>query len=138
MKRLKVEFCDENGELVTVALSGQFSKERIIQVIDLFDTNNAQDRLNKNNVTRTSMDNIIDLIKIKFNENWFTSKDISSSYKEQYHKTIKSSTISTYLTRMYNNGYLERKGNRTCWQYHLMTSISTDAVGSLLDDLKHK
>jgi hypothetical protein len=138
MKKLKVEFCDENGELVTVALSGQFSKERILQVIDLFDTHNGQDRVNKISTTRTSMENIIDLIKIKFNENWFTSKDISGSYREQYHTTVKSSTISTYLTRMYNNGYLERKGNRTCWQYHLMTSISTDTVGSLLDDLKHK
>ena len=101
MKKMKIEFCDGNGEQVTVAVSGQFSKERLLQIIGLFDNNQYQQ--SSIPVTKTSMDKITDLIKTKLNNSWFTSKDISLIYKEQHRENIKSSTISTYLTRLYNN-----------------------------------
>ncbi|MGA2573807.1 MAG: hypothetical protein ABSF36_06350 [Candidatus Methanomethylicaceae archaeon] len=137
MKKMKIEFCDGNGEQVTVAVSGQFSKERLLQIIGLFDNNQYQQ--SSIPVTKTSMDKITDLIKTKLNNSWFTSKDISLIYKEQHRENIKSSTISTYLTRLYNNGYIERKGNRSCWQYKLIINFAADNnVKTFINDLNKK
>ena len=137
MKKMKIEFCDGNGEQVTVAVSGQFSKERLLQIIGLFDNNQYQQPTIP--VTKTSMDKIIDLIKNKLNNSWFTSKDISLIYTEQHRDNIKSSTISTYLTRLYNNGYIERKGNRSCWQYKLIINFAADNdVKTFINDLNKK
>jgi len=138
MKKLKVEFCDGNGEQVTVAFSGQFTKERILQLIDLFSPVVDQHNIaSKSNITRTLKDKIEDIIREKFNNFWFTSKDILTVYEEKYQETIKLSTISTYLTRLYTNGYLERKGNRSCWQYRPVMPLSTP-VEKFVDDLKQK
>lgn len=134
---MKIEFCDGNGEQVTVAVNGQFSKERLLQIIGLFDNNQYQQPLIP--ITKTSMDKIVDLIKTKLNNSWFTSKDISLIYTEQHRENIKSSTISTYLTRLYNNGYIERKGNRSCWQYKLIINFAADNdVKTFINDLNKK
>jgi hypothetical protein len=138
MKRLKVEFCDENGEQVTVAVSGQHAKERLMQIIGLFENNESSTSLKNNNVTMTSMQKIIEVIRIKANNVWFTSKDVSLLYNDIYHETIKPSTISTYLSRLYINGYLERKGNRSCWQYHLLVNYTPNAVDNMIKDLQKK
>jgi hypothetical protein len=139
MKKMKIEFCDGNGEQVTVAVSGQFSKERLLQIIGLFDNNQYQYKQPAIPITKTSMDKIIDLIQTKLNNSWFTSKDISLIYIEQYRENIKSSTISTYLTRLYNNGYIERKGNRSCWQYKfIMNFTANNDVKTFINDLTKK
>jgi AAA15 family ATPase/GTPase len=137
MKKIKVEFCDGNGDQVTVAVSGQFSKEKILQIIDIFDKGISTKSNFNCQVTKTSMDKIIELIKTRLSSSWFTSKDVSLMYAEQYHEPIKPSTISTYLTRLYTNGYIERKGNRACWTYKLVLNFHGN-VGSLIDDLKQK
>jgi hypothetical protein len=138
MKKLKIEICDGNGDQVTVAMSGSVSKERILQIIDLFDNKDDQKTLVVNNVTKTAMDKLLDLIKSQLSKSWFTSKDLSLMYREQYHESIKPSTISTYLTRLYNNGYLERNGNRSCWQYRVVTTISPKNVEEIIEGLNQK
>lgn len=138
MKRLKVEFCDENGEQVTVAVSGQHAKERLMQIIGLFENNESSTLLENKNVTMTAMQKIIEVIRIKANNVWFMSKDVSLLYNDVYHEAIKPSTISTYLSRLYVNGYLERKGNRSCWQYHLLVNYTPNDVDNMIKDLQTK
>jgi len=138
MKKLKIEICDGNGDQVTIAMSGSVSKERILQIISLFD--NKDDRRTPviNNITKTAMNKSLDLIKSQLSKSWFTSKELSLMYREQYHESIKPSTISTYLTRIYNNGYLERNGNRSCWQYRVVTTISPKSVEKIVEDFNQK
>ena len=138
MKKLKIEICDGNGDQVTVAMSGSVSKERILQIINLFDNKDEQKTPMINNVTKTAMNKALDLIKSQLNKSWFTSKELSLMYHEQYHESIKPSTISTYLTRIYNNGYLERNGNRSCWQYRVITTISPKNVEKIVEDFNQK
>lgn len=135
MRKLKIEFCDENGEQVTVALSGALSKEKLFKLLELFDIN---ERAVANTKTlKTIRDKILNIINSKLNNSWFTSKELASIYFEQYHESIKPSTISTYLSRLYNNGYLERNGNRSCWQYRLVTKTSKN-VETFIKELYKK
>ncbi len=135
MRRLKIEFCDGNGEQVTVALSGPVSKEKLLRLIELFE---IKDRIDSSITHKTIRERILDIINSKLAVTWFTSKDVASIYFEEFHESIKPSTISTYLSRLYNNGYLERNGNRSCWQYRLVSKTSTKNIETFLKDLYKK
>ncbi len=141
MKKIKIEICDNNGESVTVAMSGQVSKERLMQILNVFDVNresiNVAEQTPK---TKTSKEKLLDVIRSQLSKVWFTSKDLSLLYIEHYHESVKPSTISTYLTRLYTNGYLERTGTRACWQYRLVTPINNERpeVRNLVEDLRKK
>lgn len=125
MRKIKIELCDNDGEQVTLSLSGHFSSERLISLLHLLDDNLYTKSANKNGqtVVKTVKDKILDLIKNELSKIWFTGKDLSLLYVDKYGELIKQSTVSTYLMRLYAGGYLERKGNRSCWQYRLITNI---------------
>ena len=55
-------------------------------------------------------------LKYEYPRVWFTSQDIQQHY-ERIYGTIKLSTVSTYLSRMYRKKLLDRRGNRTQRQY---------------------
>lgn len=141
MKRVKIEICDNNGELVTVAMSGQVSKERLMQILDVFESNDfPMKQHDEGNTSKTSKDKMLDVINAQLTKAWFTSKDLSLLYIERYHEQIKSSTVSTYLSRLYSNGFLERNGNRSCWQYRLVTRLNREQheVSEFVETLRKK
>ena len=47
---------------------------------------------------------------------WFSSQDIQQQY-ERIYGPIKQSTVSTYLSRMFQKKLLDRRGNRTQREY---------------------
>lgn len=126
MKRIKIEICDTNGEQITVALSGQVAKDKLLKILQIIDNDSAAPPAKTSTVTKTTKDKLLDVITADLSKVWFTSKDLSLLFQERFHEPIKPSTISTYLTRLYSNGYLERKGNRACWQYKLVSNISAE------------
>ncbi len=65
-------------------------------------------------------------LRYEFHAAWFSSTDVKDRY-EKVHGDISLGTVSTYLTRMYNENLLERKGNRNHREYRLMDqTISMD------------
>ncbi len=128
MKRIKIEICDTNGEQITVALSGQTAKDKLLKILQIIDNETPTPPTTTSTVTKTTKDKLLDVIATDLSKVWFTSKDLSLLFQERFHEPIKPSTISTYLTRLYSNGYLERKGNRACWQYRLVSNISADKI----------
>jgi len=59
-------------------------------------------------------------LKFEFKSLWFTTVQVKEKYEAQYGEEIKTSTVSTYLTRLYNEGFLERRGNRVEREYHVI------------------
>lgn len=58
-------------------------------------------------------------LRYEFHSAWFSSTDVKNRY-EKVHGNISLGTVSTYLTRMYNDNLLERKGNRNHREYRMM------------------
>ncbi|MBE0522948.1 MAG: hypothetical protein IBX40_01210 [Methanosarcinales archaeon] len=56
----------------------------------------------------------------EYKDQWFTSLEVKRDYDRVY-SNINLSTVSTYLSRMYREGKLERMGNRNRRQYCLKT-----------------
>ncbi len=60
MRKVKIEICDTNGEQVTVAMSGQVTKEKLMQILTVFEGMNNNDAKNNRQqvVVKTAKDKI--------------------------------------------------------------------------------
>lgn len=72
-------------------------------------------------------------LKYEYPHVWFSSLDIQKHYEKIY-GSIKLSTVSTYLSRMFNKNLLERRGNRTQREYKY---ISEHMNISMTDEIIH-
>lgn len=76
---------------------------------------------------RTLRDRLEIFVRQEFPDTWFSSNELRDQY-ETVSDDIKLSTVSTYLSRMYYDGVLERRGNRNQRQYRLVTEEFTSEV----------
>ncbi len=77
--------------------------------------------------SRTKRDRLEIFVRQEFPDSWFSSNELRDRY-ETVSDDIKLSTVSTYLSRMYYDGVLERRGNRNQRQYRLVTEEFTSEV----------
>lgn len=139
-KKIKIELEDDEGSKYNLSLEGNFSKEKIFQVIELMDlvrssnsgaiTNPLQE---KNNAL--SVDSKIwNIVEESFYFNTFTSSDIVNIYKKKYNETIKLSIISTYLARYFLKGKLNRTKRLREYVYNLVrnSSTKTDSINEIV------
>lgn len=73
-----------------------------------------QDRLN--DMSLTISERLELFLRYEYPRVWFSSQDVQQHYERVY-GTIKQSTVSTYLSRMFRKALLERRGNRTQREY---------------------
>lgn len=59
-------------------------------------------------------------LRFEYRNSWFTSLDVKGRYEKQYGEEIKLSTVSTYLSRLHTEGFLERRGNRVEREYRII------------------
>ena len=127
-KKVKIEVESMEGSRITVAVEGPISGRKIQQLIELLDIMNANgngehvtaESSGRSHITSmTLMEQLMALLRRQFGGAPFSSKDVMSAFQETYHSKAGLSTISTYLGRLYRDGYLEREGNRVSLRYHL-------------------
>lgn len=127
-KKVKIEVESIEGSRITVAVEGPISGRKIQQLIELLDIVNSNG--NGEHITSetgprsrmpsmTMMEQLMTLLRRQFSSGPFSSKDVMSSFQETYHVKAGLSTISTYLGRLYRDGYLDREGNRVSLRYRL-------------------
>jgi hypothetical protein len=65
-------------------------------------------------------DKVYLLLKKNHPVEWVKSQHIQAEYEEVYGETIKLSSLSTYLSRFYEHGALDRRGSRAQREYKLL------------------
>ena len=133
-KKIKIELEDDEGGKYNLSLEGNFSKEKILQVIELMELvrsdstgaiiNNSPQ---ENNRTLSVDSKIWNIIEQSLYHNTFTSSDIVNIYNKKYNETIKLSIISTYLARYVTKGKLNRTKRLREYVYDLVRTSSTNA-----------
>ena len=133
-KKIKIELEDDEGSKYNLSLEGNFSKEKILQVIELMDLVRSSDSgaitnnpLYEKNNTLSVDSKIWNIVEESFYFNTFTSSDIVNIYKKKYNETIKLSIISTYLARYCAKGKLNRTKRLREYVYNLVRNSSTKA-----------
>ena len=132
-KKIKIELEDDEGGKYNLSLEGNFSKEKILQVIELMElvrsdsTDAIINSSQENNRTLSVDSKIWNIIEQSFYHNTFTSSDIVNIYNKKYNETIKLSIISTYLARYVTKGKLKRTKRLREYVYNLVRTASTNA-----------
>ncbi|MEM2848885.1 MAG: hypothetical protein QXI36_01255 [Candidatus Bathyarchaeia archaeon] len=120
--KLKFEAEDETGGKLTITLEGAISRNKILQVLDLVElmgglSNGKQ--YNDESESSTKLERIKRIIMDKLAVGWFSSRDVQGEYESVYNEQIRLSTVSTYLQRLHNSGFLLRSGSRAMRNYKL-------------------
>ena len=132
-KKIKIELEDDEGGKYNLSLEGNFSKEKILQVIELMELVRSDsmgaiiNSPQENNCTLSVDSKILNIIEQSFYYNAFTSSDIVNIYNKKYNETIKLSIISTYLARYVTKGKLKRTKRLREYVYDLVRTASTNA-----------
>ena len=133
-KKIKIELEDDEGGKYNLSLEGNFSKEKILKVLELIELvrsnstadliANSHEEINNNRIL--SVDSKIwSVIEQSFSYTSFTSSDVANIYNKKYNETIKLSIISTYLSRYATKGKLKRAKRLREYVYDLARTAST-------------
>lgn len=131
--KLRFEAEDESGVRLTITLEGAISKEKILQVLDLVELMGGLSANSKRPGAlegSTKLERIKKLIVERLPVGWFSSRDVQAEYEELYGESIRLSTVSTYLQRLHNSGFLLRSGSRAMRTYKLNSMSVSDVSGS--------
>lgn len=118
-RRVKIEFEDADGSKYALSLQGGVSREKVLKILDLVEliSSGVNDKEEQTRTSNTSVSRLHQLIDNKFPLGAFTSGDLLEAYEDQYNRSVKLSTVSTYLSRMSDHGTLRRHRAGSSWSY---------------------
>jgi len=125
VKKLRVEVFDAEGNRYTVSCEGRVSRERILHLLDLVEllggTTVDDNKWRRTSYDYSKFDKICSLVKQSFPVGWFSSKDAQRVCEKELNEPLSLSTVSTYLARMADRGFLTRKGPSNNRRYKIVT-----------------
>jgi hypothetical protein len=123
-KKLRVEVFDTEGNRYTVSCEGHLSKDKMLHLLDLVELLGAPAAENgewrRTSYDYSKFDKVCALVKESFPIGWFSSKDTQRVCEREFNAPFSLSTVSTYLARMADRGFLIRKGPSNCRRYKIL------------------
>jgi len=116
-RRVRMEFTDQDGGRYSLTLDGSISKEKLLRVFDMMDLIAVEDPTATSSPDDTAFGRVSNLVEKSFSLGSFSSSDALEAYEDTYNQPIKLSTVSTYLYRLAERGFLKRQRNGDTWSY---------------------
>lgn len=117
-KRVRVEFQDDDGTKYTLAVEGRLSREKVLKVMDLMELVEGDGAIvGQAPDNSTVYGKVREIIDSAYAAKEFSTADIARHYEELHNTTTNLSTISTYLSRMAEKGYLKRQKFGNSWVF---------------------
>jgi hypothetical protein len=127
-RKMRVEIFNGGGERYAITFEGQVTREKALRLLDLVELLGgmppANPGWNRPTTELSKLDKIHLVIEKSFPIGWFSSKDIQSTYEEEFKEPISLSTVSTYLSRMADRGGLIKNGSSNRRSYRIVTEAS--------------
>jgi hypothetical protein len=125
-KKMRVEVFDEQGNRYTVAFEGKITREKALGLLDIMEllggVHNKQEV--QTTVDISKFDKTKSLLEKYFPFIWFSSKNVLDAYEKEFNEPMSLSTVSTYLARMADRGYLLRRGSASGRTYMVATKLA--------------
>lgn len=118
-KKVKIEVEDEEGTKYTLSLEGRLSRDKILKAVDMLEIMDVpiDHRTEKPPGEGTFYGKVMTLIENGFASAEFSSSDVTRELDERYNQQARLSTVSTYLSRLAEKGYLRRERFGNSWVY---------------------
>ncbi len=123
-RKTRIETILDDGSKISIVINGNDPKKimKFMQLLELLN-NDSENYYASNNGHDSIYDRIYDLIRYEFGRASFSLTDLYRAYLLKFNEEIKKSTLSTYLSRMVDEGILERMGRRGKYTYRYIESI---------------
>lgn len=120
-RKVKVEFQDDSGTKYSLAVEGRLSREKVMKLMDLMDLVESSPEVNAPKADEsTTFGRVLKIIQEGYLAKEFSSADIAHDYENAHGEPIGLSTISTYLSRLTERGYLARQRFGASWVYRMV------------------
>jgi len=134
-RKMRVELFDSEGNRYTVAFEGQITRDKALRLLDLVEllggmseeAPTVQGKSGLAAVSSSRLERVRSVIQKSFPLVWFSSKDVQSIYEQELKEPVSLSTVSTYLSRMTDKGFLLRTGSSNNLKYKIST-VTPQAV----------
>jgi len=132
-RKVKVEMSDDQDNKVTITFEGSLDEKSLKTLIV-----SANNILGKGTGSFVGSEDIpiedaldlplYDRVKLLISTaygmgSWFTTNELCDSFQDVFTIQLKTTTGSTYLARLYEEGFLERSGSRNERKYKLKREI---------------
>ncbi|MEM2917019.1 MAG: hypothetical protein QXN63_01510 [Candidatus Bathyarchaeia archaeon] len=122
LRKIRVEVRNGGGNRYAITFEGNITKEKAAQLLDLVELLGGPSDVVKQGektVSVSKFEQVRLLVEKNFPFTWFSSRDIQACYEREFQQPISLSTVSTYLARMMDRGFLLREGSSNNWKYKL-------------------
>lgn len=132
-RKMRVELFDNEGNRYTLAFEGQITRDKALRLLDLVELLGGVPDEHPSGARNFPVEatSRFEKVRVVIQKNyplvWFSSKDIQLVYEQDLKEPISLSTVSTYLSRMANKGYLLRTGGANNLKYKI-SSMTPQAV----------
>ncbi len=123
-RKTKIETVLSDGSKISIVINGSdFSKiKKFLAFLEMIDKEDEYIDIDSSSST-SLYDKIYELIKVEFGRASFDLGDVYRAYILKYNEDIKKSTLATYLSRLVEDGVLERFGSRGKYRYRYVEVI---------------
>ena len=129
---MRIEVFDSEGNKYTISLEGNISREKAIKILDLVELlggiPSSNPILADSSQKITKIEKVKMLIEKRFSIIWFSSREVQEAYENEFREPISLSTISTYLSRLADRGFLMVNSNSRTKRYKMVTEITKSAL----------
>jgi hypothetical protein len=135
-RKMRVEVFDEDGNRYTITFEGEVTREKALQILNIVELlGGVHDTKGlKSNVIKVSkFEKTKAIIEKYFNFTWFSSKDVFKAYEQEFNELISLSTVSTYLARLVNRGFLTKQGPSHSRKYRKITKLAQNNLWVIED-----
>ena len=123
-RKLRFEVFDSQGNRYTITCEGSVNKEKVLRLLDLVElVGGAEDENGKwrrTSLANTKFEKIRTIVEQHFPLEWFSSQDAKRACEQMLHERLSLSTVSTYLSRLADRGFLMRKGSSNQRKYKIL------------------
>ena len=133
-RKMRVEVFDDDGNRYTITFQGRVTREKALRIFDIVELlggmRGFSPKWGRNVSELSKYDKVRLVIDKHFPTVWFSSREVQSIYEEEFKEPISLSTVSTYLSRMADRGFLMKNRASGRWKYRMVTEIMKRAMGS--------
>jgi len=137
-RKVRVEVFDGDGNRYTVAFEGHVTRDKALRLLDIVELLGGMPRagseLDQRNPRLSKFDKVRYIVKEDFPVVWFSSREVQAVYEQKLKEPISLSTISTYLSRMVDRGFLAKNETSNRKQYRMITEIAQGTLSFVKDN----
>lgn len=137
-RKVRVEVFDGDGNRYTVAFEGHVTRDKALRLLDIVELLGGMPRagseLDQTNPQLSKFDKVRYIVKENFPVVWFSSRDIQALCEQKLKEPISLSTISTYLSRMVDRGFLAKTEMSNRKQYRMITETAQGILSFVKDN----